>query len=105
MNKLTQMTKKLFLALISAVILLTTFNTNAVASSIQLGGSETVPGYVSGVKFTTKTMTNGTLLYCLDMNKRTAKNITAKLVGETVPGVAYIMVYGYPNKTFNGEKM
>lgn len=105
MNKLTQMTKRIFLALISAVILLTTFNTNAVASSIQLGGSETVPGYVSGVKFTTKTMTNGTLLYCLDMNKRTAKNITAKLVGETDPGVAYIMVNGYPNKTFTGEKM
>lgn len=105
MKKLTQISKKIFLALISAVILLTTLNTSAVASSIQLGGSETVPGYVSGVKFTTKTKTDGTLLYCLNMNKKTAKNITAKLVGERDAGVAYIITNGYPNKTFTGEKM
>lgn len=105
MKKLTQITKKIFLALISAVILFTSLNTNAVASSIELGGSEIVPGYVSGVKFTTKTKTDGTLLYCLNMNKKTAKNITAKLVGERDAGVAYIMVNGYPNKTFTGEKM
>lgn len=105
MKKLTQITKKLFLVLICAVILGTAFNANAVASSIELGGSEIVPGYVSGVKFTTKTKTDGTLLYCLNMNKRTAKNITANLVGELDTGVAYIMVNGYPNKTFTGDKM
>lgn len=105
MKKLTQITKKIFLVLICTVILGTAFNTNAVASSIELGGSEIVPGYVSGVKFTTKTKTDGTLLYCLNMNKRTAKNITANLVGELDTGVAYIMVNGYPNKTFTGDKM
>ena len=105
MKKLTQITKKLFLVLISAVILGTAINTNAVASSIQLGGSEVVPGYVSGVTFTTKTKTDGSLLYCLNMNKRTAKNITANLVGEQDAGVAYILVNGYPNKKFTGEKM
>lgn len=105
MKRLTQITKKLLLVLISTVILVTALNTNAVASSIQLGGSEIVPGYVSGVKFTTKTKTDGSLLYCLNMNKRTAKNITANLVGEQDAGVAYILVNGYPNKTFTGEKM
>ena len=105
MKKLTQITKKILLAVISVVILCTSLNTNAVASSIQLGGSEVVEGYVSGVKFTTKTMTDGTLLYCLNMNKKTAKNVTAKLVGERDAGVAYIITNGYPNKTFTGDKM
>ena len=105
MKKLTQLTKNILLVLVSAVVLLTTINTNAVASSIQLGGTEIVPGYVSGVKFTTKTKSDGTLLYCLNMNKKTAKNITANLVGERDAGVAYIVTNGYPNKTFTGEKL
>ncbi len=105
MKKLTQITKSVFLVLISAVILLTSINTNAVAQSIELGGAENVPGYVSGVKFTTKTKTDGTLLYCLNMNKKTAKNITAKLAGEMDAGVAYIIANGYPNKTFTGERL
>ena len=105
MKKLTQLTKNILLVLISAVILFSSINTSAVASSIQLGGAESVPGYVSGVKFTTKTKTDGTLLYCLNMNKRTAKNITANLVGERDAGVAYIVTNGYPNKTFTGERL
>ena len=105
MKKLTQLTKRFLLVLISLIVLLSAFNTNAVASSIQLGGSEVVPGYVSGVKFTTKTKTDGSLLYCLNMNKKTAKNITANLVGQRDAGVAYIVTNGYPNKTFTGEKL
>ena len=105
MKKLTQLTKKLLLVLISAAILFTSLNTSAVASSIKLGGAEIVPGYVAGVKFTTKTKTDGTLLYCLNMNKKTAKNITANLVGEKDAGVAYIITNGYPNKSFTGDKM
>ena len=82
MKKLTQITKSILLVLISATILLTSINTNAVASSIKLGGAEDVPGYVAGTYFTTKTKTDGSLLYCLDMNKQTAANTTAKLTGE-----------------------
>lgn len=105
MKKLTQFTKSILLVLISAVILFTSLNTNAAASSIQLGGAEIVPGYVSGVKFTTKTKTDGTLLYCLDMNKKTAKNVTANLVGQRDAGVAYIIKNGYPNKSFTGDRL
>ena len=105
MKKLTQLTKSLLLVLISAAILLTSFNASAVASSIQLGGAENVPGYVGGVKFTTKTKTDGTLLYCLNMNKKTAKNITANLVGERDAGVSYIITNGYPNKSFTGDRL
>ena len=72
MKNIKQITKKLFLALISAVIVLTSQNVNAVASSIELGVGEVLPGYVSGVKFNTKVKKDGTLLYCLNMNKKTA---------------------------------
>ncbi|MBO5120251.1 MAG: Cys-Gln thioester bond-forming surface protein [Bacilli bacterium] len=105
MKKLTQLTKSILLVLISAAILFTSLNTSAVASSIQLGGAETVPGYVAGVKFTTKTKTDGTLLYCLNMNKKTAKYITANLAGEKDAGVAYIVTNGYPNKSFTGDRL
>ena len=105
MKKLTQLTKTFLLVLISAAILFTSLNTSAVASSIQLGGVESVPGYIGGVKFTTKTKTDGTLLYCLNMNKKTAKNITANLVGERDAGVAYIVTNGYPNKSFTGDRL
>ncbi len=105
MKKLTQFVKSILLVLISVIILFPSINANAVASSIQLGGAEVVPGYVSGVKFTTKTKTDGTLLYCLNMNKSTAKNITANLVGERDAGVAYIITNGYPNKTYTGERL
>lgn len=105
MKNIKQITKKLFLALISAVIVLTSQNVNAVASSIELGVGEVLPGYVSGVKFNTKVKKDGTLLYCLNMNKKTAKNITAKLVGERDAGVAYIMLNGYPHKKFTGERL
>lgn len=105
MKNIKQITKKLFLALISAVIVLTSQNVNAVASSIELGVGEVLPGYVSGVKFNTKVKKDGTLLYCLNMNKKTAKNITAKLVGQRDAGVAYIMLNGYPNKSFTGERL
>ena len=104
MEKLTKITKSILLVLISTAILFTSINTNAVASSIQLGGATEVPGYVSGVHFTTKTKTDGSLLYCLNMNKRTAKNVTAKLVGQRDAGVAYIVTNGYPNKSFTGDK-
>lgn len=104
MKKLTKITKSILLVLISTAILFTSINTNAVASSIQLGGATSVPGYVSGVEFTTKTKTDGSLLYCLNMNKRTAKNVTAKLVGQRDAGVAYIVTNGYPNKSFTGDK-
>ena len=77
----------------------------AVAQTITLGGTEIIEGYVSGVKFTTKTKSNGEYVYCLDMNKKTAKNVTATLKGERDAGVAYIMANGYPVKSFTGERL
>ena len=98
--------KKFLVAVLIAVVTFCTLQTtvNAVPQSIQLGNPEQLQGYIAHVKFTTKTTTDGELLYCLDMKKYTAQNTVAHLVGERDAGVAYIMVNGYPNKTFTGDK-
>ena len=98
--------KKFLVAVLIAVVTFCTLQTtvNAVPQSIQLGNPEQLQGYIAQVRFTTKTTTDGELLYCLDMKKYTAQNTVAHLVGERDAGVAYIMVNGYPNKTFTGDK-
>lgn len=105
MKKITKFTKAILMSLVGVMVLCSTFVTKALESTIQLGDAETVPGYVSDVTFTTKTLANGDLLYCLDMNKKTAKNTSAKLIGEKDAGIAYIIANGYPNKTFTGERL
>lgn len=101
-----QLSRVLTMVLV-AVIGFCTFTTtvNAVPQTITLGSPETLPGYVAGTYFTTKTTSAGEYLYCLDIHKYTAKNTTATLVGERDAGVAYIMVNGYPSKSFTGERL
>ena len=103
MKKFKKVLVALFIAVISYCTLTTTVN--AVPETIQLGDPESIPGYVAGVHFTTKTTTSGELMYCLNIHKYTAKNSTAKLVGELDAGVAYIMINGYPNKSFTGDRL
>lgn len=103
------MKKKLFKTITGIMLAIITFSTftettNAVASSIKLGGAESIPGYVAGTYFTTKTTKSGKLLYCLNIHKATAKNTTATLVKERDAGLAYIVKNGYPNKSFTGNK-
>ena len=82
-----------------------TINTvNAVPQSITLGSSESLKGYVAGFSFSTKKTTSGQYLYCLNYHKTTAKNITAKLVGQRDAGLAAIIQNGYPNKSITGDK-
>lgn len=101
MKKIKKVLVALFVAVISYCSLTTTVN--AVPETIQLGDTTAVPGYVAGVHFTTKTTTSGELMYCLNIHKSTARNSTAKLVGELDAGVAYIMMNGYPHKSFTGD--
>ena len=98
--------KKVLVALLIAIVSYCTLTTtvNAVPKTIQLGSAESIPGYVAGTYFSTKISTDGNYMYCLDINKGTAQNSTAYLVGELDAGVAYIMVNGYPNKSFTGNK-
>ena len=99
--------KKIFITLLIAIVSYCTLTTtvNAVPQSIELGGTESIPGYVAGTYFTTKTTVDGDYMYCLNIHKYTAQNSTAHLVGELDAGVAYIMINGYPHKTFTGEKL
>lgn len=99
--------KHLLIGLLIAVITYTTFTTtvNAVPQTITLGSPETIPAYVAGTYFTTKTTSSGEYLYCLNIHKYTAKNTTASLVGERDAGVAYIIVNGYPSKSFTGDRL
>lgn len=99
--------KKVLVAMLIAVVSYCTLTTtvNAVPQEIQLGSPESVPGYVAGTHFTTKVSTSGELMYCLNIHKYTAQNSTATLVGELDAGVAYIMLNGYPTKSFTGEKL
>ena len=99
--------KKVLVALLIAVVSYCTLTTtvNAVPQTIKLGSAEAVPGYVAGTYFTTKTTTDGDLMYCLNIHKATAQNSTAELVGELDAGVAYIMINGYPNKSFTGNRL
>lgn len=98
--------KKFLVAILVAVVsyCTLTITVNAVPQKIELGSSESVPGYVAGTHFTTKVSTTGELMYCLNIHKYTAQNSTAYLVGELDAGVAYIMLNGYPTKSFTGEK-
>lgn len=99
--------KKFLVAILITVVSYCTLTTtvNAVPQEIQLGSSQSIPGYVAGTYFTTKTTTSGDYMYCLNIHKLTAQNSTAHLVGELDAGVAYIMINGYPHKTFTGEKL
>ena len=101
--------KKTIKTLLIALMLVTNlfaFSTSVdakAAGSLELGGSKKIDGYVAGVYFSTKTTTDGKVVYCLNINKSTAKNITANLAGELDSGIAYIMENGYPNKKITGN--
>lgn len=99
--------KKTILSILVALLVFasTATATYAVPQTITLGGTETLEGYVSGVKFTTKTTKDGGYLYCLDMKKKTAKDTTATLKGQRDAGVAYIIANGYPSKSITGDRL
>ena len=99
--------KKTILSVLVALLVFvsTATATYAVPQTITLGGTETLEGYVSGVKFTTKTTKDGGYLYCLDMKKKTAKDTTETLKGQRDAGVAYIIANGYPSKSITGDRL
>lgn len=105
-KKFKNLTKTIALLLIGAILFSSSITTvNAVAQTITIGESEPIQGYVAGVHFSTKRSTSGDYLYCLNIRKRTARNITATLVGERDAGLAYILENGYPNKNITGDRL
>ena len=74
-----------------------------IPSSIQLGSVTSLPSYIGGTYFQTKTLKNGGYAYCTEHYKDTPINMTMYLVGEMDAGYAYILQNGYPNKSFTGN--
>ncbi len=98
------MKKILFSLLLVALIGVTTLTVNAAPQTIQLGDSKEIKtGYIAGVTFETKETTKGEYLYCVDMHKKTSKNITANYVKQLDRGVSEIIRNGYPNKSITGD--
>ncbi len=79
---------------------------NGVTTSIQLGNATDTGNYIAGVGFSQKVTTDGKILYCINKNKSTAKNIQANLVTNSTNitgGLVYILENGYPNKSITGD--
>lgn len=99
---------KMFILVMTLVTVLSTIiNVNAAADTIQLGDPGKTGSYIAGLNFSYKVTTSGQDLFCLDMHRNTAKNITAKLVKNSSyinGGLIYILKNGYPEKSITGDK-
>lgn len=108
MNKIIKWSKKLFLIIATAVIALSSMtNVNAAAESIQLISAKQSGKYIAGVSFSYKRTAEVDYYYCLNIHKKTAQNVEAKLVksGSKVDGgIVHILKNGYPYKSITGDK-
>lgn len=76
-------------------------------NSIELAEDKSTKSYIANINFPYKRTTDGKYLYCLNINKKTAKNIKANIVENSTiidGGVIYILKNGYPNKSITGDK-
>ena len=102
-----KMTKRLLTVIAAlAVFLIPIANAQAATQTISIGPATKTGTYIGGVRFHYKKTVEGKFLYCVDMNKETAANITADLVtsGSVVDGgIFYILKNGYPEKSITGN--
>lgn len=77
----------------------------APASTIKINTSKTQSGYVAGTKWNKKVLSDGTYAYCLHQHRKTPYSQTLKYVGDMDAGFSYIILNGYPYKSFtkNGD--
>ncbi len=108
MERIKSISRKIMMLMMTIIMLGSgLLKVNAIGDSqIQLGEAPNTGAYIAGVKFHYKKTTDGKLLYCVDMNKHTAKNITADIVRNSNVvngGLLYILKNGYPVKTITGD--
>ena len=80
---------------------------NAKVDSIELAEDKNTNSYIANINFPYKRTTDGKYLYCLNINKKTAKNIKANIVDNNTiidGGILYILRNGYPEKSIKGDK-
>ena len=105
-------TSKIFKLLLLIIFTLTTFllatkNVRAEEETIEIGDAPQLKNsYIGGIAFAYKMTTSGEYLYCLDISKKTAANVTARRVSNTPldNGIIYILENGYPYKNITGDK-
>ena len=107
MKKFKNRLKLILTIIISAAIIVSSFGSvNAASNTIVLGEAPKTKAYIAGVSFHYKRTTSGQELFCLNMNKNTARNVKAKLVPNSkyiTGGLIYILKNGYPNKSIIGD--
>ena len=93
--------------MVTTMIITSIINVKATSETIQLGDAYKTKSYIAGVSFSYKVTTNGNYLYCLNMHKKTAENVEAKLVKNSKyinGGLVHILKNGYPEKSITGDK-
>ncbi len=91
--------------LIGLLTFISVIGVKAANDVIALDKAQKLPNYMDNIQsFSIKKMTNGELVYCLNMHTNTAQSINAKNIGKGDPGLTFILENGYPNKSFTGNK-
>lgn len=106
MKKFKSFAKKLCSIFAVFAILFAGVNANAAAETIDLGPAKQSGKYIAGVTFSYKFTTDGKYLYCVNMHKNTAQNVTADLVHNNSiidGGIVYILKNGFPEKSITGN--
>lgn len=68
------------------------------------GDSSYAGQYIGDTYFETKTLSTGGYAYCLNIHKRTTKNVQISRSKKMDNGFAYIIKNGYPSKSITGDK-
>lgn len=103
-NKIFKIMLVLIITIVSFLNCTQSVSAEGVPSTINISSSSAVKGYIGeNVNFGTKTLSDGTLAYCLDYHKQTTVNTVGTLVGEMDAGMTYLIENGYPNKSITGN--
>ena len=105
-NKGEMFMKKKLLMVVTFVFIMLFSMVNvfaAPASTIKINSSKNQSGYVAGATWAKKVLSDGTYAYCLDHHKDTPYNQTLVYKGDMDAGFSYIILNGYPYKSFTGK--
>ena len=101
--------KKLFNLILIVFITIAGFMINltgasaAAPDSIVMTNVVDLQTYIGTGRINLKTLSDGTVVYCMNLPLKNPKGMTLYKVGEVDAGMAYIIANGYPNKSITGD--
>ena len=105
------MIKKISKKVLALIIAVTAFfigSTQVIAAeaprNLSVGAPAGRISYINGLYFDPIRIADGTIAYCMDINKQTTSNTTVYLTRELDAGMAYLIQNGYPHKSFTGDR-